>query len=195
MTKPGRPAPGDERIEIITNHFDLAVSRDEQAIGEARSRCGYYALMTNVPQEELSLADAMREQKEQYTSEHTNRRAKSAYALESICLQTPTRIEAFLFLFKIVLHLLVLMERTVRKNIADRDRGLDHFRPNRKDGRNPTAEAILKEFQYLAVGTVTLPDGSSWNFVSELTALQRDLLELLEIPMDRLTVKTLFHSG
>jgi transposase len=193
--KPGRPAPGDERIESITDHFDLMVSRDEQAIEEARCRCGYYALMTNVPQEELSLADAMREQKEQYKSEHTNRRAKSAYALEPICLQTPTRIEAFLFLFKIVLQLLVLMERTVRKNIADRDRGLDHFLPNRKDVRNPTAEAILKEFQYLAVGTVTLPDGSSWNFVSELTALQRDLLELLEIPVGRLTVKTLFHSG
>lgn len=193
--KPGRPAPGDERIEILTDHFDLTVSRDEQAIEDARYRCGYYTLMTNVPQEELSLADAMREQKEQYKSEHTNRRAKSAYALEPICLQTPTRIEAFLFLFKIVLQLLVLMERTARKNIVERDRGLDHLLPNRKDVRNPTAEAILKEFQYLAVGTVTLPDGSSWNFVSELTALQRELLELLEVPVDRFTVKALFHSG
>ena len=193
--KPGRPAPGDERLEILTAHFDLMVSQDDQAIEDARSRCGYYALMTNVPQEELSLADAMREQKEQYKSEHTNRRAKSAYALEPICLQTPTRIEAFLFLFKIVLQLLVLMERTARTNIAERDRGLDHFLPNRNDVRNPTAEAILKEFQYLTVGTVSLPDGSSWNFVSELTALQRDLLELLEVPIDRFTVKALFHSG
>ncbi len=115
--KPGRPAPGDERIEVSADHFDLTVSRNEQAIEEARFRCGYYALMTNVPQEELSLADAMREQKEPYTSEQTNRRAKSAYALELICLQTPTRIEAFLFLFKIVRQLLVLIERTARTRI------------------------------------------------------------------------------
>lgn len=193
--KPGRPAPGDERLEVVTDHFDLTVSRDEQAIEEARYRYGYYALMTNVSEEELSLADAMQEQKEQYKSEHTNRRAKSNYCLEPICLQKPKRIEAFLFLFKIVLQLLVLIERTVRENIASRDRGLDQFLPNRKDVRNPTAEAILKEFQHLVAGTITLPDGTSWTFVSELTALQQELLELLDIPLDSFTVKTLFHSG
>jgi hypothetical protein len=100
-----------------------------------------------------------------------------------------------LFLFKIVLQLLVLMERTVRQNIVSRDRGLDRFLPNRKDVRNPTAEAILQEFQYLSAGTVTVPDGTSWNFVSELTALQGELLELLEVPLERFTVKALFHSG
>ena len=193
--KPGRPAPGDERLTVLTDHFDLTVSWDDQAIAAARYRCGYYALMTNVPQADLNLDDAMREQKAQYKSEHTNRRAKSHYALEPICLQTPTRIEAFLFLFKIVLQLLVLMERTVKKNIVTRDRGLEQLLPNRQDVRNPTAEVILKEFQYLAVGTVTLPDRTSWNFVSELTALQRELLELLEVPLDRFTVKALFHSG
>lgn len=193
--KPGRPAPNDERIEILTDHFDLNVSRNEQAIEEARYRFGYYALMTNVPQEKLSLADAMQEQKEQYKSEHTNRRAKSHYCLEPICLQTPTRIEAALFLFKIVLQLLVLIERTARKNIASRDKGLDQFLPNRKDVRNPTAEAILKEFQHVVTGTVTLPDGTCWCFVSELTALQRELLELLEVPFDSFTVKSLFSSG
>jgi transposase len=193
--KPGRPSPDDERIEVVTDHFALTYSCDEQAVEEARYRFGYYALMTNVSQDELSLADAMREQKEQYKSEHTNRRAKSHYCLEPICLQTPTRIEAFLFLFKIVLQLLVLIERTVRQNIASRDRGLEQFLPNRKDVRNPTAEAILKEFQHLVTGTVTLPDGTSWTFVSELTALQRELLELLDVPLDSFTVKALFHSG
>ena len=192
---PGRPAPGDERIEVQSDHFDLTVTRHEQAIDEARYRCGYYALMTNVPQEDLSLADAMREQKDQYKSEHTNRRAKSHYALEPICLQTPTRIEAMLFLFKIVLQLLVLMERTVRQKIAARERGLDRFLPNRNDVRNPTAEAILNAFQYLSIGTVTVPDGPSWNFVSELSALQRELLELLDVPFDCFSVKGLFHSG
>ncbi len=165
--KSGRPAPGDKRIEVVTDHFDLTGSRDEQAIEEARYRFGSYALMTNVSEEELSLADAMREQKEPYTSEQTNRRAKSHYCLEPICLQKPKRLEAFLFLFKIVLQLLVLIERTARQNIASRDRGLDQFLPNRKDVRNPTAEAILKEFQHLVAGTITLPDGTSWTFVSE----------------------------
>jgi transposase len=193
--KAGRPSPGDERIEVVTDHFDLTYAVDEQAVEDARYRGGYYALLTNVPQTELSLAEAMREQKEQYKSEHTNRRAKSHYCLEPICLQTPKRIEAFLLLFKIVLQVLVLMERTVRHNIASRDRGLDRFLPNRQDVRNPTAEAILKEFQHLVSGTMILPDGTSWTFVSELTALQQELLELLDVPLTCFSARVLFHSG
>lgn len=50
----------------------------------------------------------MRDQKEPYKSEHANRRAQSSYSLEPICLQTPTRIEAFLLLFKVVFQLLGL---------------------------------------------------------------------------------------
>jgi len=193
--KPGRPASGDERIEVVTDHFDLTAARDEQAIEAACYHFGYYALMTNVSSEELSLADAMVEQKHQYTSEHTNRRAKSHYSLEPICLQKPKRIEALLFLFNIVLQVLVLIERTVRQNIIARERGLEQFLPNRKEVRNPTAEAILKHFQYVVVGTITLPDGTSWSFVSELTALQKDLLTLLDVPLAAFTVTALFDSG
>jgi transposase len=193
--RPGRPALGDDRIEVVTDHFDLTAARDEQAIEEAGYRFGYYALMTNVSKAELTLTDAMVEQKDQYKSEHTNRRAKSHYSLEPICLQKPKRIEAFLFLFKIVLQVLVLIERTVRQNIVSRERGLEQFLPNRKDVRNPTAEAILKQFQHVVVGTITLPDGTSWTFVSELTALQQDLLKLLEVPLTAFTVTALFNSG
>ena len=71
--------------------------------------------------------------KNQYKSEHTNRRAKSAYNLEPIYLQTPERIQAMLFLFKTALQVIVLIERAARKNIDNRDKGLDNFMPNRKD--------------------------------------------------------------
>ena len=65
---------------------------------------------------------------------------------------TPERIEAFLFLFKIALQVIVLIERNARKNINARDKCLDNFMPNRKDVRNPRAENLLIEFHYVVSG-------------------------------------------
>ncbi len=79
------------------------------------------------------------------TGEHTYRRAKEGpLSIEPIYLHTPERIEAFLLLFKMALQIVVLIERTARKNIHERDRGFDGFMPNRKDVRNPQSEYLLK---------------------------------------------------
>ena len=120
--------------------------------------------------------------KGQYKSELINRRAKSELKLEPIYLQTPERIEAMLFLFKIALQLTVLIERTARKNIDERDRGLDNFMPNRHDVRNPTSGKLLQKFEHMVSGAITLPTGDTYNFVSQPNALQRDILSILEVP-------------
>lgn len=158
-------------------------------------QCGYYPLLTNTPQTDLSVAEAMLVQKDQYKPEHTHRRSNSGYCLEPIYLQIPERIEAFLFLFKIVLQLLVLIERTARINIDRRDKGLDQFRPNRNDVRNPIAEYLLKEFQDVVKGTMTFPDGQHYTFISALNGLQQDILARLEVPIACFTTHYLFHSG
>ena len=193
----GRPAMGRdaEKIPLSTDHFRVELILHEAAIDPALLRWGYYPLLTNKPQDELSLADAMLTHKEQYKPEHTHRRSKSDYRLEPIYLHTPERIEAFLFLFKLVLQVLVLIERTARTNIERRNKGLDHFRPNRPDVRNPTAEYLLKAFEYVVKGTITLPDGTRCPCISELTDLQKDILGLLEVPLDCFTARSLFHSG
>ena len=49
--------------------------------------------------------------KNQYKVEHIYKRSKSEYKLEPIYLQSSDRIEAYLFLFKIALQVLVLMEK------------------------------------------------------------------------------------
>jgi len=104
------------------------------------------------------------------------------YSLEPVYLHTPERIEAFLLLFKIALQIVVLIERTARKNIRQRDRGLDGFMPNRKDVRNPRSEYLLIEFEDIVKGQMPLPDGNTYGFVSELNLLQHDILSILSVP-------------
>ena len=193
----GRPAKGQasENVQVVTDRFRVELAPNDAAREAALLQCGYYPLITNKPWATLSLADAMLVHKDQYKPEHTYRRSKSGYRLEPIYLHISERIEAFLFLFKLVLQLLVLIERTARLNIARRDSGLDQFRPNRDDVRNPTAEYLLKEFLYVVKGTIALPDGQHYTFISELNGLQQDILALLEVPTACFTAHYLFNSG
>jgi len=68
--------------------------------------------------------------------------------------------------------------------IAERDRGLDEFMPNRKDVRNPRTEYLLKEFQYIVLCNILFQNGEVKSFISELNELQRDILKILEVPQE-----------
>lgn len=193
----GRPKSGGtaEKVTSTRDVFSVELRFLPEAFEQALDQAGYYPLVTNKPVEDFSLHDVMLAHKGQYKCEHTNRRAKSGYQLEPIYIHTPKRIEAFLFLFKIALQLVVIIERTARKNIQVRDRGLDGFMPNRKDVRNPRAENLLLEFQDVVMGEFSLPDGSTHGFVSELSATQRDILALLEVPPSGFSYAALMDSS
>ena len=193
----GRPSKKvkPEQVAVVEDHFKLELILDQNALDHALSRCGYYPLLTNQSQEQLSIEDAMLAHKKQYKSEHTFRRAKGPYSIEPVYLHTPERIEAFLLLFKIALQMVVLIERTARKNIRERDYGLDNFMPNRVDVRNPRSEYMLKEFEDIVKGEMPLPDGNTYGFVSELNMLQRDILSVLEVPLNYYEYQYLFDSS
>jgi len=192
--KRGRPSKNTEKVEVTKDHFSVKHIFNEVAFENALGYCGYYPLITNKTRENLSIEAAMMAHKNQYKSEHTNRRAKSSYRLEPIYLHTLERIEAFLFLFKIALQVIVLIERSARINITKRDKGLDKFMPNRKDVRNPKTEYLLAEFQYIVKGEMVLPDKNTYGFVSELNNLQKDILSVLEVPLRCFSYEYLFDT-
>ena len=92
-------------------------------------------------------------------------------------------------------QVIVLIERTARENIRQRDKGLDKFMPNRKDVSNPRTENLLASFQYVVSGETVLPDGDRYGFVSELTDLQEDILSILEVPPECFSYDYLFDTG
>lgn len=192
--KRGRPAKGKKRqkVKVIKDCYSIVFSLDEEAYEEELFRCGYYPLVTNMPKEAFSVEDAMINHKDQYKNEHIHRRAKGEHKLEPLYLHKPERIESYLFLFKIALQLLVIIERTARANIAKRDRGLDNFRPNRKDVRNPKSEYLFNEFQYIVHGKILVHDKKPYYFVSALNELQKDILDILEVPFSYFTHDRLF---
>ncbi len=193
----GRPSKNkkSEKVAVVKDNFSITFQLDQSTIDKELSFCGYYPLITNKPEETLSIEEAMLAHKDQYKCEHINRRAKSSLKIEPIYLQTPERIEAMLFLFKMALQMVVLIERTARANIKDRDKGLDNFMPNKKDVRNPRTEYMLAEFEYIVSGKVPMPNGQIAGFVSELNPLQKDILDILEVPLEYYRYEELFNSS
>lgn len=193
----GRPAKGKipEQVAIVTDNFSIRLVFNQTEFEEELAQCGFYPLITNKTKETLSIEEAMLAHKNQYKCEHINRRAKSSLNIEPIYLQTPERIEAMLFLFKIALQLVVLIERTARDNIEKADKGLDNFMPNKKDVRNPSTEYMLAEFEFVVSGKVPMPGGEVAGFVSELNPLQKNILDILEIPVECYTYEYLFNTS
>jgi len=183
---------GDEKVAVTTDHFTVRLIFHQEHFDKALWRCGYYPLITN--KNDISYEEAMQSHKDQYKNEHTNRRAKSSLDLEPIYLQTPKRIEAMLFLFKITLQMAVLIERSAREKIKARDKGLDNFLPNRNNVKNPTTENLLAEFKDVVKGIIELPSGEIFGFVSKLTDIQKDILAVLGIPQHYFNYAYLFNS-
>jgi len=195
--KRGRPAANGpvEKVAVVQDRFYIDLRFNQSAYDRAVSRAGYYPLTTNRPVTHLSIKDAMMAHKNEYKVEHIFRRSKSGYHLEPIYLHTPERIEAYLFLFKIALQIVVLIERAARQNIQARDKGLENFMPNKKDYRTPKAENLLQTFEHVVCGQMRLPDGHNYGFVSELTDLQSDVLTILGVPEHCYSYAYLFDSS
>jgi transposase len=193
-SKRGKPSATSKKVATVKDHFTLRLEFNEEAFQKELSQFGYYPLLTNKAADELSIEQAMLAHKNQYKIEHTFRRSKGPLNIEPIYLHTPERIEAFLMLFKIALQVVVLIERSARKNIDNRDRGLDGLMPNRKDVRNPRTEYMLKEFEDIVQGEIPLPDGNTYGFVTELSELQKDILSILGVPTYYYKYQYLFNT-
>ena len=63
----GRPSKKvkPEQVAVVKDHFKVKLTLDQNAVDQALLRCGYYPLLTNKTQEQLSIQDAMLAHKKQ----------------------------------------------------------------------------------------------------------------------------------
>lgn len=97
----------------------LTFTFDQKAVREDEEYDGYSALVTTVPQNQLS-ADALFTQfKQQIYSEQINRGLKWPLAVRPVFLQTPQRVEALVFVMMAVLMLYYLLQRLYRQTVPE----------------------------------------------------------------------------
>ena len=98
-----------------THRFEFAF--DQNKVREDEEYDGYSALVTTVPQNQLSADALFTKFKQQTYSEHINRGFKGPLLVRPVFLHTPQRVEALVFLMIAVLMLYYLLQRLYRQTV------------------------------------------------------------------------------
>jgi hypothetical protein len=139
---------------------------------------------TNAPPGRLSLTGAVNCYRQEWQPEHGFHRLKGGLlAITPLFLKDDNRIRGLLLLLGIALRVLTLTEFVARRNLAatgETLKGLYAGNPNRATNQ-PTAERLLKAFDDVTLYRHESPT-DSWYELTELSPLQRRILQLLDVP-------------
>lgn len=154
----------------------LAWERDHQAIDQAATHDGIYALATNLPGRHLRAVHVLRAYKAQEIVERRNHDAKSTLRVRPIFLHNDDRISALISIVGLALLVFGLIEANLKRAIHPRTH-LPGLLPESRAAK-PTGANILRAFEHLAA-TYT-HHGLQ---LDPLTTTQRTILAHLDIPL------------
>jgi transposase len=183
--KPGRPTSDSPYRLIEQRHLALDVQIDQAALDEAYHLAGWRIYVTNVSDQELSLAQATLYYRDEWLVEHGFHRFKGgSLPTLPLFLRLPERIIGLMLLLLVALQALTLLEFVARRNLADQQQeiaGLVPGNPKRKTDR-PTAERLLAAFSNLHLVVETSETEIKGYLNESLTPLQQQILALLNLP-------------
>jgi transposase len=182
---PGRPGPNRSQQVVEVRQPYLQVQRNLTAIQERDQLAGWRIHVTNVPPDQMSLAQAIGYYRDEFLVEHGFHRFKhGSLPVLPLFLQLPERICGLMLLLLVALQVLTLLEFVTSRELSQRHEsllGLVPGNPKMKTQR-PSAERMLARFSglhWLGQPTAT---GLMGHIVEPLTPLQRRILDLLGIP-------------
>lgn len=176
-----------DRPARVVEHrrFQVDYTLDAGAVDQQRRTLGWRVYVTNHPEATLSLPQAVTVYRQEYLVEHSFSRLKGhPLSLSPMYLQREDHIKGLIRLLSIALRLLTLMEFQVRQALADHQEtlpGLYPGNPKRTTAR-PTAEGLLASFRDITLVMVKVR-GQTYAHLSELTPLQRRILQALDFPV------------
>jgi transposase len=180
----GRPGPKRPTYTQETHTWTVKTQRRRAAINQFNRLAGWRVYVTNASARRLSLAGAVNCYRQEWQPEHGFHRLKGGLlAITPLFLKDDNRIRGLLLLLGIALRALTLIEFMVRRDLATTGeslKGLYAGNPNRATSQ-PTAERLLKAFEDI---TLYRHDSatSRWYEVTELSPLQRRILQLMHVP-------------
>ena len=150
-----------------------------EALARAEALDGYYVLETTRLPTEAEASAILALWKGQWQNEQRHRGAKGPLRLHPLFVTSNRRIVGLITILGIALMVFSLIEREARRAL-----GAQAKIPNLLAGHvaaRPTGENLLKALREISLATIEIA-GQRHRLVSELTQLQRTLLQLLAVP-------------
>jgi transposase len=185
----GRGRGGTERPQQVVERVRYAltaVTRDEAAISAVCETFGWRAYVTDVAEEELSLAAAVLSYRAEWRIERDYHRLKSApLSIAPLFVKRDDQVTGMVHLLSMAIRLLTLIEFVVRRGLERAKAALVGLHPEnpKKATATPTTERLLKAFDHITLTVLHFPD-HVLRHVTPLTSLQLDILTLLALSPD-----------
>jgi len=180
QTKRGRPGPKTTYVRTTRKRWTIEWSVDDDTIEYDRKSDGMYPLLTN----DRSLTDAQvfEAHKHQPTIEKRFQQTKTVLEIAPAFLKNEGRIEAFFFLYFLALLVQSLIERQLRRAMETNGVPDLPLYPEERATKRPTAEQVFRLFSFVLRHTISHDQQPLRTFHPELTALQQQILDLLQVP-------------
>ena len=181
----GRPGPDTPYEDVEKRRLHLHIQRDADAVAQAQQVLGWRVYVTNVPAAQMSLTQATVYYRDQWLNERSYHRFKrgSLPALP-LFVRIPARIKGLMLLLLVALQALTLLEFVAHRELARQGETLAGLVPGnpRLHTARPSAERLLAAFDYLHLLLTTATTHCEGHLVEPLSALQRRILALLQLP-------------
>jgi len=180
QTNRGRPGPRTTYVRKTKRRWTIDWSIDQETVDYDRKSDGMYPLLTN--DRKLTDAEVFAAHKRQPTIEKRFQQTKSVLEIAPVLLKNEGRIEAFFFIYFLALLTQALIERELRQAMAAGEISELPLYPEERATRRPTAEQVFRLFSLAQRHTLFDAGTQVRVFHPELTDLQLQVLELLEVP-------------
>jgi transposase len=184
-----RPAQQYFTIEVVSHAdrpaapLELRYRVDDAQVQRDAELDGVYLLVAGGKAATLSDAEIMAEWKGQYKVEHSFRLVNQLFLVTPLLLKTPQRIAALVFLVMVGALIAGLIERQVRRALAELQRPLKGLMPEGRDSVRPTVMRLFKAFADYSLVQVKEACGRVVaSRFARLNPVQAHILELLGLP-------------
>jgi transposase len=179
--KRGRPGKNTRYRKLTRTHHRIAFTVGEHVVARDAASDGCFPLITN--DRDMTEAELLAAYKWQPNLEKRHAQLKGTQLVAPMFLHHPARIEALLCCHFIALLTHALIERQIRRAMADRGMAQLSVYPEDRGSAAPTAARVLDIFTGLARHHLIDQQGQLLQtFQPELDPLQRLVLDLLDIP-------------
>lgn len=182
QSRRGRPGPKTTYIRTTRKRWTVRWEVDQETVDYDRVSDGMYPLLTN--DRTLSDAEVFEAHKRQPTIEKRFHQTKSVLEIAPVLLKNEGRIEAFFFVYFLALLTQALVERQLRLAMHAHDIHELPLYPEERTTTRPTAEQVFRLFSLTQRHTLCADGEPIRVFHPELTDLQLQVLDLLEVPAD-----------
>lgn len=179
----GRPARTEEKVR-----YQVEVTRQEEAIEQARQRLGFRIYATNEKVERVNLAEAVLAYREQYLAERNFARLKGPIlAMLPLFVQRDDHAKGLIRVLTVALRALTIIEFVVRRSLKEENEKLANLYDGnpKRTTEKPTAELILHAFEDITLSSHLNRKGElQEHYLTPLNDVQIRLLKLLGLSPD-----------